>query len=542
MVKRTKSGKTKQHRSSKRAAVIDAIVAAAGLGPAAEEKTAEADIGDVKDNVAEKGGDDDDDANLKQPPEELNPPPLPPPLPNDNNVAAAGGSVAAPALPPITVVTNSNINLGISESALLAPVTLPPKKKRKQQDEFTIAQKLAILKELEGPNPPKIPALAAKHNTSRTSIYRWKNDEARLNVLLRRDGKGSSKRVSKDDDEFKVKRKSYNEEYTAAEKLAVVRELKKEGGPSVKDLADKVGANHRSVYRWKRDEERLAKLVEQEGKGDCKRSGGDPLHRVKEALKAFHAHHVASVAAGATTQALTGTIIAVKAKQIKDDMLAQNNVTPFLSEEEVKAMTDFTASTSWGRKIVQKYGWNEGSPTRKKNTKRKKDEDAATDAATAPVDKEGTVDNNDATAYASKHEKAIAEAETFDKIASAHAKAVAEVEAAKANPPKPSPQKRIGKTLTMAKKREMTKEINALKKKLKKADKRVEELEAENRTLKLQLSATLVNVGRGAASAANANDDDGHAVVLGENLADAFVEASYGSVNNGQVEGATTQV
>ena len=208
-------------------------------------------------------------------------------------------------------------------------------------------------------------------------------------------------------------------------------------------------------------------------------------------------------------------------------------------------MEGFTASTSWGRKIVQKYGWNEGSPTKKKNKKRKKDDDDATDAATAPVDKEGTVNNNDATAYASKHEKAIAEAETFDKIASSHAKAVAEVEAAKANPPKPSPQKRIiGKTLTLAKKREMTKEINALKKKLKKADKRVEELEAENRTLKLQLSATLVNVGRGAAARdGSAGNEDGNAVVLGENLADAFVEASYGSVNNAQqVEGATTQI
>ena len=73
----------------------------------------------------------------------------------------------------------------------------------------------------------------------------------------------------------------------------------------------------------------------------------------------------------------------------------------------------------------------------------------------------------------------------------------------------------------------------------------MEELEAENRTMKLQLSATLVNVGRGAAARGGGTsaDDDGNAVVLGENLADAFVEASYGGVNNAQqVEGATTQI
>lgn len=38
-------------------------------------------------------------------------------------------------------------------------------------------------------------------------------------------------------------------------------------------------------------------------------------------------------------------------------MLAQHELTPFLTEEEAKGMREFTASTSWGRKIVHKFGW-----------------------------------------------------------------------------------------------------------------------------------------------------------------------------------------
>ena len=284
----------------------------------------------------------------------------------DNNL----GDLKQPSIAVATTATAQHDNnnktalqklIGISESTLLAPVPVPPKKKRKLHDEFTIAQKLDILEELKGPVKISVPDLAAKHNTSRTSIYRWKNDEERLLNLMIKDGKGGNKRSSQISKEIvqeqeqppqKQQRKSNNEEYTAAEKLAVIRELKGKNAPSVRTLAEKVGANHRSIYRWKKDEARLIQLVEQDGRGDVKRSGGDPLLRIKEGLKIF--------AAANGDKPLTGTMIATKAKQIRTEMLAQHELTPYLTAEEVKGMKDFTGSTSWGRKIVQKYGWKGG--------------------------------------------------------------------------------------------------------------------------------------------------------------------------------------
>lgn len=282
-------------------------------------------------------------------------------------VAGATAAASLPLAPPLLGTTMMTAAMfGISESALMAPVPPPPRKKRKKQDEFTIEQKLQILGELKGPGSLSVPDLAAKHNTSRTSVYRWKKDMPRLLKLAKKEGKGSYKRVShaaKESEAEGKKRAPHNEEFTAAEKLEVVRQLGGEGAPSVREMAEKIGANHRSIYRWKKDEARLIKIVEQEGKGESKRVGDDPLHRLKEGLKLFHANLTSNAgAAGGEKQQqakVNGTMIAAKARQIRDEMLAQHERTPFLTDEEVKGMKEFTASSSWGRKIVQRYGWKE---------------------------------------------------------------------------------------------------------------------------------------------------------------------------------------
>ena len=142
----------------------------------------------------------------------------------------------------------------------------------------------------------------------------------------------------------------------------MVRQLKGDNPPSVKSLADKVGANHRSIYRWKKDEAKLIRLVEQEGKGLTKRASGDPLLRIKEALKIFHTNVYDNVNQGeAPAVSITGTSIATKARQIRDEMLAQHAISPFLSDEEVESMKKFNASTSWGRKLIHKLEWKGNS-------------------------------------------------------------------------------------------------------------------------------------------------------------------------------------
>jgi hypothetical protein len=74
-------------------------------------------------------------------------------------------------------------------------------------------------------------------------------------------------------------------------------------------------------------------------------------------------------------QKITGRIVAEKAKQIKDEMLAQHQIEPFLSADEVKAMNEFTGSQSWGRKMCRRYGW--GNSSDKAGKKKANDADAS---------------------------------------------------------------------------------------------------------------------------------------------------------------------
>lgn len=86
------------------------------------------------------------------------------------------------------------------------------------------------------------------------------------------------------------------------------------------------------------------------------------MSRLKEALRAFHANQYGGAGDDARRghrrlPLLTGTVVATKARQIRDELLARHGTTPFLTDAEVRALRDFTGSTSWGRKIVQKFGW-----------------------------------------------------------------------------------------------------------------------------------------------------------------------------------------
>jgi AcrR family transcriptional regulator len=415
---------------------------------------------------------------------------------------------------PNNIATTSSFvpPFGVSESTLLEPVCLPPKKVRRiPRDEFTISQKLSILSELGGANAMRVHDLAARHNTSRASIYRWRNDMARLMRLATRrgGGDGSRKRVTGvgDGDDGDSggnaqygpssssskgsgsaarklndanynprgrKKRRKNEEYTAAEKLAIVRELAVDAStsssvaatgasvssrlpPTVRALADRVGANHRSVYRWKKDEARLTKLVEEEGRGTCKRDLNDPMSRLKDALRAFHAvqygdiddpsrrapHHVGQ---RTPPPSLTGTIVATKALQIRDDLLARHGEDPFLSDAEVRALADFTGSASWGRKIVQKFGWRGGTGTV-----------AANGTADGP-DGNADYDNDDA----------------GGKI------------------PKPR------QSSSVARKNETKREVASLRRRLHCAEARARELEAENAALKSRLAMLTTSIDGGA--------------------------------------------
>jgi len=225
------------------------------------------------------------------------------------------------------------------------------------------------------------------------------------------------------------------------------------------------------VYRWRKDEARLARLVEEEGRGTCKRAGDDPMSRLKGALKAFHAVQYGDGSASADADAdnddarrggnrggppsLTGTIVSTKARQIRDELLARHGDTPFLTDAEVKALRDFTGSTSWGRKIVHKFGWK-----------------VTTSAAAAA--------STTTTTTAVTAERASEEPDDDDDDDDDEGNA-----GGKISHPLSSPH--VSRTTS-----EMKREIASLRRKLHCAEVRAREVEAENAVLKSRL-ATLTN-------------------------------------------------
>lgn len=352
-----------------------------------------------------------------------------PPVPTVEDVSAMA-VVAAPATATVQEIQ------GISTSKLLEPIKREaPKLGRKNGvSNLTAAQKLEILHELDSAsaaaaNPvlgdgdvapvagdaaaaaaaagekSTVTKLAAQHNISRQSIYRWKKEVPRLmeqakEQQLQQDG-GDGMAAALESATRKrghgetldgaavvpnavvLAKRPTGEEYTAQQKLAMVRQLKansKDGNKlRVREFASKHGVNYRTLYRWIKSEERLIELVEGEGLGSFKRTKFDGhLDRIKEALKVYVAHYTKDEEADGEgkTKKITGRIIAEKAKHIKDEMLAQHEVEPFLNGEEVKAMKEFTGSQSWGRKMCRRHGWGNSSET---GGKKKGDDDDLSD-------------------------------------------------------------------------------------------------------------------------------------------------------------------
>lgn len=352
-----------------------------------------------------------------------------PPVPAVEDVTAV--AVAAVAAEPASTAVQEI--QGISTSKLLEPIQREaPKLGRKNGvSNLTAAQKLEILHELDSAsaaaaNPvlgdgdvaavndnaaaaaaaagekSTVTKLAAQYNISRQSIYRWKKEVPRLmeqakEQQLQQDGgdgmaaalasatrkRGHGETLdgtgAVDPNAVALVKRPTGEEYTAQQKLAMVRQLKansKDGNKlRVREFASKHGVNYRTLYRWIKSEERLIELVEGEGMGSFKRTKFDGhLDRIKEALKVFVAHYTKDEEADGEgkTKKITGRIIAEKAKHIKDEMLAQHEVEPFLNGEEVKAMKEFTGSQSWGRKMCRRYGWGNSSET---GGKKKGDDD-----------------------------------------------------------------------------------------------------------------------------------------------------------------------
>ncbi|KAL9185267.1 hypothetical protein ACHAXT_003044 [Thalassiosira profunda] len=127
----------------------------------------------------------------------------PPPVPfKSEEEAAVDAARAAGAIVDATAMATL---VGVAEPLSLPPPGPPaaPKPPKKPRAEFTAREKLAILSELDGPDPPPVQALLEKHGVSKSSLHRWRQpdkierlrqmvaDEAAGNrVATKRDGSG----------------------------------------------------------------------------------------------------------------------------------------------------------------------------------------------------------------------------------------------------------------------------------------------------------------------------------------------------------------
>ncbi|KAL7546411.1 hypothetical protein ACHAWF_009748 [Thalassiosira exigua] len=161
--------------------------------------------------------------------------------------------------------------------------TLPPapKRPRKARKEFNAKEKMAILAELDGPNPPSVPELLAKHGVSKSSLHRWRQPEKR---------------------------------------------------------------------------ERLVEMA-----SGRKRDMHDHLRRIKLGLQAFCTDNLGRPEN--ERMAITSTLLALKAHQIRDELLRSNeeaakkdDLPNMLLDDEVKALKSFKASKSWSCAIGNKLG------------------------------------------------------------------------------------------------------------------------------------------------------------------------------------------
>jgi len=255
-----------------------------------------------------------------------------PPVPAFEKVSAVVAAAPPPAVQEIQ---------GISTSKLLEPIQREaPKLGRKNGvSNLTASQKLDILHELDSASAAAaangggdvaaattddaaaagekstVTKLAAQYNISRQSIYRWKKEMPRLveqakeQQLQQQDGSdgmtaalasatrkrghgetmtllaesdamgGGAAGGAVDPNVAILVKKPTGEEYTAQQKLAMVRQLKsnsKDGNKlRVREFASKHGVNYRTLYRWIKSEERLVELVEGEGMGSFKRTKFD---------------------------------------------------------------------------------------------------------------------------------------------------------------------------------------------------------------------------------------------------------------------------
>eukprot|EP00581_Thalassiosira_minuscula_P007496 CAMPEP_0183710090 /NCGR_PEP_ID=MMETSP0737-20130205/5943_1 /TAXON_ID=385413 /ORGANISM="Thalassiosira miniscula, Strain CCMP1093" /LENGTH=756 /DNA_ID=CAMNT_0025938313 /DNA_START=74 /DNA_END=2344 /DNA_ORIENTATION=+ len=114
---------------------------------------------------------------------------------------------------------------------------------------------------------------------------------------------------------------------------------------------------------WRKKREEWSRLLELEpGKGEKTRVHvNDPLKRIKEGLRAYLELNIALPEESKVP--VTLSVISNKALSIKDGLLESHISSPFLEDNEFKAMSSFRASESWACRWLNNSGFKPKQPS-----------------------------------------------------------------------------------------------------------------------------------------------------------------------------------
>ena len=135
-------------------------------------------------------------------------------------------------------------------------------------------------------------------------------------------------------------------------KMRVVSEVEQPGYGSLTDIAKHYGVAEQTVRDWVKNKDKIQQAVIR--RGNLKANPVDYLKHVTQELLKFMDERSSSEQQ--QQQPLTARMIAAKGEEIKNKILTEDARNPFLSENERAYTKKFSASLSWGKKILRQYG------------------------------------------------------------------------------------------------------------------------------------------------------------------------------------------
>jgi len=248
-----------------------------------------------------------------------------------------------PPLPETSTLSTSSIPEVHHDAAAAAAAEPPPSPGRKTRKEFTASEKLAILSELDAPDPPTLTELMDKYDISKSSFHRWRQPGFKERLL---------------------QMASFN----AAHPTLLV------------DGAHTHASNLTDSEQPQQQQQHQPQLPSLLYKGDKKRDMSKGLIPLKRALQNFITMN--ATAPPEDQYAIRSAFLQVKARELRNELVANATIRdeeiaqwkekyssvyfpaadaevcpePLLSEMELNSLKSFKGSKSWACHVASQLG------------------------------------------------------------------------------------------------------------------------------------------------------------------------------------------